>query len=258
MTKPTRTDMVRESTMRRVRTKPKQRVKDEDKQRFQQALRDSVRAVKPQAARPSVTQAATKQAAREIEKREDRGRYQKGREKGEEKEAKKSTDGERRTDAKTAQERVVAKQSLKDDRGGGRGSGGGRGGFEGRRGSKAVHKGLQKGMQGPSLLKLQFAQKLAGTLKGADPAFSQQILNQIVGKVRLLMNSDEEKEIRLELHEKFFKGLKMRVVRKGKGRVTIHLITADSQTREIFQNQQDAIKKALGRKGIEVADFSVT
>jgi len=258
MAKPTRTDIVRESVMRRERTKPKRRVKDEDRQRFQEALRQTARAVKPQATKISVTQAATRQAAKEVEKREDRGRNQKGRDKGEEKDAKKGAEGERKTDAKTAQERVVSKQNLKDDRGGSRGGSGGRGGFEGRRGSESVRKGLQKGMQGPALLKAQFAKRLAGAMKGSEAAFSQQVLNQIVGKVRLLMNSDEEKEVRLELHEKYFKGLKMRVASKGKGRVTIHFITADSETREIFQNQQDAIKKALGRKGIEVADFSVT
>ena len=258
MAKPTRTDMVRESMMHRERTKPKRKVKDQDRQRFQEALRQSARAVKPQAVKTSVTQAATKQAAREIEKREDRGRQQHGREKGKEKEGKKSTESDRRTDAKAAQERVVAKETLKDDRGGGRGKGGRGGGFGGKRGSHAVRKGPQKDGLGPALLKAQFAQKLAGVLKGGGAAFSQQILNQIIGKVRLLMNSDEEKEIRLELHEKFFKGLKMRVVRKGKGRVAIHFSTSDAATREIFQNQQEAIEKALGRKGIEVADFSVT
>ncbi len=259
MVKPTRADAVRESIMRDERTKVKPRDKSTRTQ-FDEVMKDRARQMQqPSLMQRASAQAATEHAVHRVKHREeDRGRDRKARDDGEKKEGQKTSEGDRKTDAKEAQERVVAKKSLKDDRGGGQGKGQGGGGFGGRRQAAAARTKLASGKQGPAMLKAQFASKLSAALKQPTRAFSQHVLNQIVKSVRILANSDEEKEIRLELHEKIFKGLKLRVSTRGKGKVAVHFATGDAAARELFMNNREAIAKALGRKGIEVDEISVT
>ena len=259
MVKPSRAETVRESIMRDERLKVKPREKARRSQ-FDEVMKQRAQRVQqPALIQRAAAQAATEHAVRRIKHREeDRGRDRKGRDEGEKKEGRKGAEGDRKTDAKTAQERVVAKQSLKDEGRGGRGRGGGRGGFEGRRQAAATRSKLATGKQGPAMLKTQFASKLAAAMKQPGRAFTQHVLNQIVKSVRILANSDEEKEVRLELHEKIFRGLKLRVARKGKGRVAVHFATGDAKARELFMGDRETIAKALKRKGIEVDEISVT
>jgi len=258
MTKPTRADAVRESIMHKEQTKAKPKTKAERSQ-FEQVLKDRARQIQqPSLIRQSVTQQATRQATRHVKRHEERGRErEKGKDKGEEREGRKGTESDRKTDAKTAEQRVISKKGLTDDRGGSRG-GGGRGGSDGQRRSSSVKSRFASGRQGPSMLKAQFAKKLTAALKEPSSAFSQRILNQIISQVRILMNSDQEKEILIDLHERIFKGLKLRVVSKGKGKVAVHFTTANSAMRELFEDNRERIEGALGRRGIEVDEISVT
>ncbi len=258
MTKPTRADMVRESVMHKERTRAKPS-EGERRTQFEQVLKERAQQLQqPSLIRQAVTQQATQQAARQVKREEDRGRdRERSRDEGKERESRRGAEGERRTDAKEAQQRVVAKHGVKDE-GGGRGGAGGRGGFEGRRKAAAQRAKLPSGKEAPSMLKAQFAKRLSAALRYPTRAMTQRVLNQIVNYVRILVNSDEEKEIRIELHEKLFKGLRLRVVSKGKGKVAVHFATADSAVRQIFEHNKGRIENALARKGIEVAEISVT
>lgn len=242
--------------VRRESKQPKPKEKGRQSQ-FEQVLKEQAqRLQQPAIVRQSVTQAATQQAARQVRRHEDRGRDSKGRDKGEEKEGRKGAEGDRKTDAKVAEQKVVAKHALKDEGGGG-GRGGKGGGFAGQRKS-TTSRAKQPSKQGPALLREQFAKKLSRTMREPSRAFTERMLNQIVKFVRIAINNEEEKEMRLELHERFFRGLKFKVTRKGEGRVAVHFNTANSEVRELFEKNSDRIREALERKGIEVAEIAIS
>ena len=203
---------------------------------------------------------ATREGAREIiKKQEHKGDESKDKEK---ERGKDKGGGERKADAKVAEQRVVARGSLKD----GRGSGGGGQGFQGggygggQRGRKGTAAELVKaGAKGlPADLKSRFIQKLKSTM-GQDPAkLSQEILNQLVAYVKIGINKKGKKEIMIDLHEKIYKGLKLKVTSEKDGKVSVHLLTANSKTRSVFKREQSSIKKALEDKGIEVDDIIIS
>ena len=125
--KPTSSEIIRESSRREEHARAKD--KGEPSQ-FDEVLRQRAQIGQPAALLKQTAQTATEQAVRQ-ERQHDEGEGRQGdREKGEEREGKQSTDGEKRTDAKTAEQRVVAKHGLKDrDSGGQSGERGHGGGF---------------------------------------------------------------------------------------------------------------------------------
>jgi len=255
MVKATRADMVKESEMKKERAKAKPRTKDS--QKFEEVLKERAQQLQqPSIMRQqSMSQTATEHAVKHRESEEDRGR-DKGRDKGEEKEGRKGDEGDRKTDAKIAEQRVVAKHSTKEHGGRGGGKGGKGGSFEGRRGvaTRSKAEGLK---QAPAHLRAQFANKLVQAAKQPSRALTQQVLNQIVQYVRIGINSNDEKEILVDLHERIFKGLKLRVATKGKGKVTVNFTTADSEVRSLFLANRGDIRDALERSGIDVDEITV-
>lgn len=239
--------------MRQERTKAKPRVKDSKK--FEEILKQRAQQLQqPSIMRQQATsQTATEHAVRH-RKQEDRGR-DKDHDKGEEKEGRKDGEGDRKTDAKIAEQKVVAKHSARDE-----GGGGGRGGRgrsdTGKRGV-ATRTRSADAKQAPSQLRAQFAARLAQAAKQPSSALTQQVLNQIVQYVRIGMNRDNEKEIVVDLHEKIFRGLKLRVASKGKGKVAVHFSTKDREVRSLFDSQRGTIREALKQNGIEVAEITV-
>lgn len=249
MVKPTRAEIVKEEAQ-----KPRAKPQAKDSRKFEEAMKESMQRLQQPSImkQQALSQTATEYAVRH-KHREDRGR-EKGRDKGEEREGKRG-EGDRKTDAKIAEQKVVAKHSARDE---GRGGRGGRGGeFSQRRGLATRAKAATL-KQGPVSLQAQFAAKLAQSVRTPSRALTQQVLNQIVQYVRIGLNSDEEKEIRIDLHERIFKGLKLRVATKGEGKVAVHFTTANDEVRSLFNNRKGDIEKALKRNGIEVAEIVVT
>ncbi len=256
--KPTSSEIVSESSRREERARAKD--KGESSQ-FDEVLRQRAQIGQPSAILKQAAQTATEQAVRQ-ERPRDEGDGRKGdREKGEEREGKSGGEGEKRsTDAKTAEQRVVAKHGLKDRDSGGqsgeRGHGGG--GFMGRRDTGGKSTRQLSSSHTPVQLRAQFARNLAKAARMPENVFTQHVLNQIVRYVRIGINAEGEKEMRLELHEKIFRGVRLRVSTKGKGKVVVHFTTSDAEAREAFMKQRDAIRGALAKKGIEVAEITIT
>lgn len=259
MVKPTRAEAVKESIARDEKNKVKPRDKKQSSQ-FDEVLKERAnRLQQPSLMRQAITQAATEQGVRHAKKEDERGHEKKGRKEGEEKETQKSHEGDRKTDAKTAEQRVAAKKSLTDERGGGgRGRGGGYGGSSGRRQASFTRSKEALSKQGPAMLKAEFAKKLAARMKISGRVFSEMVLNQIVKYIKLGMTSEEEKELKMELSEKFFRGLRLKIVKKGKGRVSVHFLTPNSEARELFESGKQELSKALSNKGIDVEEITVT
>ena len=162
-----------------------------------------------------------------------------------------------RSEARATEGKVVAKGKAKQDGGGG----GGHEGYGGAAGKRQLARALvRQGVKSiPVDLSSRFAGKLSQAMKGAQvpQALTQQVLNKIVQFVRIGINRKGEKEIQLDLNERIFRGLKLRIIARG-GKVAIHFRTADPKGRKAFEDNEEAIRDALAKKGIEVDEIVIT
>jgi len=164
-------------------------------------------------------------------------------------------------DGRIADQRVVAKGQLKQ--GGGQGGGQGRGsGFGMASSRRRVADELEKaGVKSVPLdLKGKFAKKRSETMKGAgaeQAKLSQEVINRIIQYVRVGINTKGEKEIQMELHERIFRGLKLRVIAK-EGKVEVRFASSDRRGREVLEKNREGLSKALAEKGIEVDEIIIT
>lgn len=243
----------------RLTEKPKEQERVKDKQsQFDRVLQKS-RGLQKSQPLTQTTKQATEHAVKEGYKREDRGRDDEKKEHKDKDEKGDRGSSSKRGDGKAADQKVVGKGHLKDGRGGGGKEG--RGGFsfgQGRRGltlkqAKVTSRMAQAAMQGKFMQKLQAS--MAKGVKG--PALTQSVLNQLVQYVRVGINKEQQKEIRIDLHEKIFRGLKLKITSRD-GKVLVHFMAADHQTRSVFDKNKDDIRKALEKKGILVEDILVT
>jgi len=202
----------------------------------------------------------TEQAIHESAKKEQREQETRRKERDDRKEKKDSREEQTREGGKITDQKVVGKGSGKQ---GGHGAGGeGRGGYQGSTSKRGLSSKLSKaGVKTlPADLQKKFAAKLvqAQQAKGAGRAeLTQQVLDKIVQYVRIGMNRAGEKEIQIDLHERIFRGLKLRVTAQG-GKVGVHLRTSDARGREVFKKNRDRIMAALTEKGIEVEEMRIT
>ena len=200
----------------------------------------------------------TEQAIHEAAKREQR-EESKRKEKEERKEKKESRQEQTREGGKITDQKVVGKGGKRQ--GGGGAGGEGRGGFGGKSAKRGLSKRLSKaGVKTlPSDLQKKFATKLMKA-KGAEAAgrtqLTQQMVDKLIQYVRIGMNRAGEKEIQIDLHERIFRGLKLRVTAGG-GKVGVHFRLSDARGREVFEKNRDRIMGALADKGIEVGELTV-
>lgn len=200
----------------------------------------------------------TEEAIREAAKRQDR----EGDEKKKDDEGEGNRDTRQKgegTEAKVADQKVIAKGRLKQQSGGGQGHGG----ADAQTGRRQMARLLARAQVKSVPLDLQgkFAARLREATKGAGSAhqvnLSQQILNKIVQYVRVGINRMGEKEIQMDLHERIFRGLKLRVIARD-GKVGVHFKTADARGRKVFERNRDAIRDALTKKGIAVDEIVIS
>ncbi len=253
----TKVDIARQD---RIRQEQAEKPKAKPKEDFGDVLKKS------QIAGPLSTQpqakTITEQAIHEAAKHEERESHERKKDEGEQEKKGDTRQRGEEGSSKIADHKVVGKAALgQGDKGGGGGDKGG--GFESALGRRSLSKQLTKaGARSiPVDLQSKFAARLAQAARGTDAsrqaALTQQVLNKLVQYVRMGINRAGEKEIQVDLHEKIFRGLKLRVTTKG-GKVGVHFRTADARGREVFEQQSDAIKSALAAKGIEVAELTVS
>lgn len=255
-----RIDQARDDRIRDMTKEPaKIRPKETD---FDKILEKSRMAAPLASSSQTQSKTLTEDAIREAAKREDRQGEERKRDEDEDKGGKNFRQKGERSDHKVTDQKVIAKGRLKQD-GGGSGGEDRRGGYgtsSGRREtSRVLTKSSAKSL--PVDLQEKFAAKLARSAKGADgtdhAALSQQVINKIVQFVRIGLNRKGEKEIQLDLSEKIFRGLKLRVIARG-GKVGVLFRTADSKGKAAFEKNTDAIRDALAKKGIEVDEILVS
>lgn len=116
--------------------------------------------------------------------------------------------------------------------------------------------GDSKNIQG-EVRQAEFSAKLKTAEQTSRTQAMQKIVNSIVQAFRLGVNADGEKELQLDLKETIFKGLRLRLVTK-RGKVSVQLLTATADVRDLFEKSAPEIRKMLEQKGIAVAEIKVT
>jgi hypothetical protein len=243
----------------RLAEKPKETEKPKDgPSQFDRVLEESRSLQRALPPTQTTQRFATEQATREAQRRDDRSHDDSRKDEKDKDQGKDQGRGEKKSGTRDADQKVVAKRTIKDDRGGGGEGRGGYGGGHGRRSVastqlKTISKALTPSLHG------KFAEKLQASIAKsvAEPGLSQAILNKLVQYVRLGINRMGDKEIQIDLHEKVFRGLKLRIT-SHKGKVDVHFMTADAKTRSVFEKNTDAIRDALEKKGILVEEIRVT
>lgn len=252
-----RAERVRDERVRDVSKEPvKHRPKDAD---FDKVLEKSRLAAQINPSAQSQSKLLTEEAIKEAAKREDRQGDERKRDDDEGKGDRDSRQKGERTESGAANQRVVAKNRLKQGSGGGSGQ---RESFGGGSERKNLTRVLTKtgAKSVPLDLQGKFAARLAKSIKEAGAPrelITQQVLNKIVQYVRIGINQKGEKEILLELHERIFRGMKLRVVARG-GKVGVYFMLVDPKGREAFKKNSSAIRDALKKKGIEVDEILVS
>jgi len=178
-----------------------------------------------------------------------------------------STEGER-SKGKIAEQKVIGRGPASERRGEGHEKGGNKEGANSGLGNRfqsiqlpAHHKSLQQGRL-EELGQSAFLQNLKSNplhhgKKMPDPTvLSKALIDEIVRYVAILTKRDGEKEMRLTLHEKVFKGLRLRVAVK-RSRAEVTFLTESGSVRELFLSQRGELRKALEEKGIEVQAINV-
>lgn len=171
---------------------------------------------------------------------------------------------ERSPEAQTGQ-RVMGRGQTKgnSDKGGGKSGHQDRGGYGGGLQQRRKIEELKKGEFAKAAQVATEATKFASQLKDQmrtahlSREFVQKLVNQIVSFCRAGLNKEGDKEIRLDLNERIFKGLQLRVALKH-GKVDVQFGTSSQDVRELFTNSSKDIKKELESKGVLVGEIKVT
>jgi len=162
----------------------------------------------------------------------------------------------------SARDKVLGKQSSGEGGTGGGSSGEDKGGSSGQSGQRSFKQGLPsrgdlaaQGIQGAQRADTLFSSQMKGSSTSLRE-IPKAVLDQIVQHVRVGLNRNLDKEIHLDLSEKIFRGLSLKVSSRN-GRVEVTFLTQNADVRRLFENQKGAIGQALTEKGIAVSKIQV-
>jgi len=180
-----------------------------------------------------------------------------------EKERGKEKAREERKSTNATEQKVLGKGRGRDGSGQGKGQGKGKGQGFAHSNLKKAQKGVKKSDISKSALNAQETSKFSSKLKAEmnKNHLSQDHIKNIVSKIvkfiKTGINKEGEKEVRLDLRERIFRGLQLRVSSKD-GKVSVHFDTSNNEVRELFTASSDKIQEELEKKGITVRDIKVT
>jgi len=250
-----RQERAREQAQEKFKPKPKSKESEFDKLVKKGQMSQAGQMAK------TTSKPVTERAIHEAAKARERDEQMRRKDKEERKEKKEGRQTGEKTDARVAEQKVVGK-GARGQGGQGQGGSSGKGGYGGQTAKRGLAKKLSKaGVKTlPMDLQKKFTAKMAKAaqdLSRPDAArLSQQVLDKIIQNVRIGINRKGEKEIQIDLHERIFRGLKLRVTEKG-GKVNVHFRMVDKKGRALFEKNSDAIRDALASKGIDVEEITV-
>ncbi|MBF0493124.1 MAG: flagellar hook-length control protein FliK [Deltaproteobacteria bacterium] len=177
-----------------------------------------------------------------------------------------STEGSKNVKDLSLRQQVNAKQNSGGGSGGS--SGGGQGGQQKGQGDSKQFSGGQgrfaalrtEANPGPANIAVPRVDSFSNIEKTQRPTPSSQIpkqvLDQIIQVIKVGMNKDDQKEIHLDLSEKIFRGLSLKVTSKN-GKVEVSFITSDPQVKRLFESEKQNISEALQEKGVQLSQIQV-
>lgn len=259
-----------------------EKIKEIPKERIPEQVRDDIRPKKegrstfdqyieqnkilqksPERVRPELVKGEDQHETR-VARQQEEGERSRDRQDEKEQERGKQKAREERTDAAESAQRVVGKgrgRGGSDKGGSGQrfGDGRGYGGTAHKRGIDLLKKGAALKSAQTGLEASKFADRLKSRMADAHLSreFIQNLVSQIVRFVKSGINRDGDKEVRLELNERIFRGLRLRVALK-RGKVSVHFNTGNREVRELFASSAENIEKELAAKGILVGEIKVT
>jgi len=259
MSEISRSEKARQERLAAEKPKPDESTKD-NKSQFDKVLEESRLTQKSQPFTQQVSREFSEQATKEVRHYDEQNKDddRKDQKKDKDQKGDQNSDGKKESSGILSQ-RVMAKGQSKQGQGSDSGGRGGHTFSQSKKGTKidqqkSSHSVIDAALQG------KFAQKLQANMAKSmqNPVLTQSVLNQIVQYVRLGLNETGEKEILIELKEKFFKGLKLKVSTAKDGKVNVHFITDDNETRSTFEANANMIKETLTNKGILVEEIKIT
>jgi len=160
-------------------------------------------------------------------------------------------------------DRILGTKSTgeRDASGGDAGTSGGQGGNSSKEFSgRSFKQGLGEQAEiAPGLARsVNPSSSLPGELKSLNNVreIPKQVLDQIVQYVRIGLNKDLNKEIQVDLSEKIFKGLSLRVT-SNRGLVQVTFLTGNAEVRRLFESNKNQMTQELKQKGIQVEKIQV-
>ena len=249
----TRAEQLREAE------KPKSRPK-EGKSPFDELLDQSRELQSKMVDVKTQKDAATKEALPEAEKYKERQRDRSG---DSEKEDERKQDSSDKRENFDGGRRVFGKANLKQQQGNSNGNSSGEGGSSQKKGERSVQnikklstlKGSNEVGQAGFVKELQ--SRLIKQAQTSATKVPQDVLNQIVRTVRLGIAADGARTFTLDCHEEVFKGLKLRFKSRS-GKVQIEFLTANAETKALFEKERDQIRETLTSKGIAVEEIHIS
>lgn len=232
---------------------------------FDQALEKNRGANKPSQSEAAKFDSKIKDILSSDDKNKDHDRSDRKKDKDDDK---KSLSSEEKDSGKTHKEGAVKDRILGKNQSGGEGKGGGSS-FSDNKGdsSNSFSQGQQKNPQMakaegfiPSPFQAQQIQNVQAStmiqnlqqLQKVPP----QVIDQIVQYVRVGLNKNMDKEIQIDLSDKVFKGLSLRIA-LHEGKLQITFLTANADVRRLFEASKGDIGKALQAKGHRIESMQV-
>lgn len=238
----------------RPKTKPK-----EGKSPFDELLEQSRKLSQDLAESRTQTKTATREAVAEGDKLKERQR-ERSKDSEKEEDRKQDSGGERREGA-DGNKKVMGKNSPRQQQGQSKGgdTGDGSSGKKGEGFRTNIKKmtGAKTVEAGSHNFAKEFQTQLIQTTSAHQTKLPQEVLNQIVKAVRLGFKRDGTKVLELECGPEIFQGLRLRFHSKD-GTVTLAFLTANPETRKLFEEEAEAIRQTLKEKGIVVESITVS
>jgi len=160
-------------------------------------------------------------------------------------------------------DRILGTKSLgeREAGGGDANSSGGQGGSSSKEfGGRSFKQGLGEQAELSPTLRGGFEKPstISGELKSLSNVreLPKQVLDQIVQYVRIGLNKDLNKEIQVDLSDKIFKGLSLKVS-SNRGLIQVSFLTGNAEVRRLFEASKNQIAQELKQKGIQVEKVQV-
>jgi len=147
---------------------------------------------------------------------------------------------------------------------GGEGGEGGQKGSSGQHSSQSEeisalgeqHKSLSPASSGMTASSFEQKLDMAANCMQSPGQIPKQVLDQLVQYIRVSVGKKLDKEMHLDLSEKVFKGLSLKVVSRD-GKVEVYFLTRHPDTRRLFEASKADILSQLAEKGVNVSSLEV-